>query len=544
MKTLPEYENNPYISRLPALVGPTAIGEDLAKPPSWDSEERQLSPTLRRHCVHRLKDAFFPGNRAVMFADDFGMLLRRGYVGRDPSRRGHESRALRVADQARDGVLLSAGSTVLYANNADSSLLSGIPGMGKTLTVKEVLGTYPQVIEHADMPAQIVYLRLDTPVKGSLRGLCVDFFVQVDALLGQETYTRLYAGQHATEESMMSNMALVANYHALGCLVIDEIQHLQLDATGKMRVVRSDEPEPDLMRFMVTLTNKMGVPVLFVGTRDAGDLFERTASMARRSVGNFGGVWLNFKADSKEWAAFLDDLWQYQWTRSVMPLTPELRAVMHDETQGVVDLAVKLLMRTQIRLILRSDANPAFPEQIDAHFVRSVAKSDFVPVKGFLHALRVGDPALMANYRDLTQFNKAFREETKALVGETATRISKPRRRDTHADRVEVEPDFVELSVRHDLKRLGVKADLIDDVIAMAREEVGDDPTTEALLKAAKRALKPGRSKDAPTPRQEERLVDGDLRTLARKALAEGRKVHEALAAAGIGGTAALSLAA
>ena len=544
MTTLPEYENNPYISRLPRLIGLSAIGEDLAKPPSWSAEERSLSPTLRRHCIHRLKDAFFPGSRAVMFADDFGMLLRRGYVGRDPSRGRHEGRALRVAEHAREGVLLSAGSSVLYANNADSSLLSGMPGMGKTLTVKEVLGTYDQVIEHTDMPAQIVYLRLDTPVKGSIRGLCVDFFVQVDALLRQETYTKLYAGQHATEESMMSNMALVANYHALGCLVIDEIQHLQLDATGRMRVVRPDEPEPDLMRFMVTLTNKMGVPVLFVGTRDAGDLFERTASMARRSVGNFGGVWLNFKADSKEWAAFLDDLWQYQWTKSIVSLTPELRAAMHDETQGVVDLAVKLFMRTQIRLILRSDSNVAFPEQMDAHFLRSVARSDFVPVKGFLHALRAGDPALMANYRDLTQFNRAFREETKALVGETAVRISEPRRRDVEADRVEVPTDIAEMSARHDLKRMGVQADLIDRAIAMAREEVGDDPTAEALFKAAKKALKPGKAVSAPVPRPEERLVDGDLRTLARDALAEGRKVHEAFAAAGIGGSSALSLAA
>jgi len=549
MTNLPEYEHNAYIARLPSVLDPSAIGERLANPPSWTPEDRSFTPTLRRHCVHRLKDAFFPGGRAVMFADDFGMLLRRGYVGRDPSRRRHESRALRVAEQAREGLLLSANASLLYANNADSSLLSGIPGMGKTLTVKEVLGSYEQVIEHSEMPAQIVYLRLDTPVKASLRGLCVDFFVQVDSLLGQETYTRLYAGQHATEESMMSNMALVANYHALGCLVIDEIQHLSTDATGKMRIVRSDEPEPDLMRFMVTLTNKMGVPVLFVGTRDAGDLFVRTASMARRSVGNFGGVWMNHAADSSEWRTFLTDLWQYQWTKSETALTPELRAVMYDETQGVVDLAVKLFMRTQIRLILRTDSNPAFPERIDADFIRSVAKTDFEPVKGFVHALREDDPSLMARYRDLTSFNKDFETRTRALVGEaTSVALSTRQRRASPADALGVDigaaTDFVELSVRHDLRRRGLQSDVIDMAIGMAREEVGDDPTTEAMLKAANRALKPGRAKTAPIARPEEKAVEGDMRTLARIAADDGRLVHEAFAAAGIGGLAALTLAA
>lgn len=48
-------------------------------------------------------------------------------------------------------------------------------------------------------------------------------------------------------------------------------------------------------------------------------------------------------------------------------------------------------MRVQMRLILRTECNPAFPEEIEPDFVRTVADLDCKPVRGFVDALRSGD---------------------------------------------------------------------------------------------------------------------------------------------------------
>ena len=57
-------------------------------------------------------------------------------------------------------------------------------------------------------------------------------------------------------DHMMLHMSQVANLHGLGALVIDEIQHL---IRG-----RGNDPE-DLLNFLVTLVNTIGVPVLVIG---------------------------------------------------------------------------------------------------------------------------------------------------------------------------------------------------------------------------------------------------------------------------------------
>lgn len=439
--------------------------------------------------------------------------------------------SLKVGEHARTGQLMPRGGRLDIDDGADCGMLVGMPGMGKTLTVREVLRHYPQLVEHPGIPPQITYLRLDTPAKGSLRGLCVSFFGKVDRLLGQDTYTRLYAGQHATEETMLHNMALVARFHGLGCLVIDEIQHLP----------QGGDDDHALLTFLVTLANTIGVPVLFVGTMKASRLFERTARMARRSVGNFGGNWERHASDDPDWKDFLDDLWQYRWTTKEVSLSQPLRAVIYDETQGVIDLAVKLMMRVQQRLILRSEMNVAFPEEIEPDFVRTVAALDFKPVAGFVDALRSGDRDKINAYEDLSDFQAKFDSVTDELSAQPRVTLSTPQRRDD----AEVAPvGSADQAVRDELRRRGLETDVIEKAIDQAKVELGlEEPGLLALLSAVEKVLSPKR-RGRPAAPVAANLMEGDLRRLAADAVDAGRTVHETMADAGLGGAAALALAA
>ncbi len=66
-------------------------------------------------------------------------------------------------------------------------------------------------------------------------------------------------------ETMLALMAQTANMFALGLLVIDEIQHL-----SRAKVWRFKK----MLNSFVTMTNTIGIPVLFVGTPKARDIFD------------------------------------------------------------------------------------------------------------------------------------------------------------------------------------------------------------------------------------------------------------------------------
>lgn len=528
--SLPEYESNPYISGLPGIAGFRTTFDMMSRPPSWDRTDLDLPPVLRRHCVLRLKRYFRPGTRNIVFAEAFSMMVRNGYVDRNPADGRHEINSLHFGELAKAGDLIPSRRLIANDGYADCSVLVGEPGMGKTLTIKEVLRSYTQVIEHPDLPPQITYIRLDTPPRGSLRGLCVSFFAKVDELLRQDRYTKLYAGQHDTEETMLQHMALVARFHGLGCLVVDEIQHLP----------QGGEEDHALLTFLVTLANTMGVPVLFVGTMKALRLFERTARMARRSVGNFGGPWQHYQPDDDDWALFLEDLWQYRWTRGAAELDQRMRHVFYDETQGVVDLAVKLMMRVQMRVLIRSDQNPDLPEDITPDFVRQVARADLAPVRSFLDALRSGDRDKINAYDDLGDFQSSFDRTSDELGTMPKIALSTPQRHFDDDELVTAAP--AEIAVRAELQARGINSDLIGQLIDQAKLELNDDaPSLFSLTEKVQKLMKASRSTKKAAV-LEPNLVEGDLRALAMEAGQLGKHFHEMLALAGIGGQPALRL--
>lgn len=55
----------------------------------------------------------------------------------------------------------------------------------------------------------------------------------------------------------MALMSQIANVHAIGVLVIDEIQHLSMSRSGGVE---------KMLNFFVTLVNVIGLPVVMVGT--------------------------------------------------------------------------------------------------------------------------------------------------------------------------------------------------------------------------------------------------------------------------------------
>lgn len=514
--------DNPYICALPPILAPRDYRQAIAHEPLFDETERALPHELRYHCVLRLKRFFHVGRRQVEFARGFDAVLRQGYLGRDASISGYEARQLAMAEAIERKDLFDSSKPPIISRSADSAFLMGVPGMGKSLTVNRVLARYPQVIRHATGETQIVWLKLECPPRGSIRALCLDFFEQVDELLGQRTYQTLYAGANASEDSMMSHMALVANRHSLGCLIVDEIQHL-----GKSHL-----EEHLLMTFLTALINKIGVPLLCIGTMSAYHLIERTGRMGRRAIGLAHAIWGGLQ-EGEEWRQFVTKLWRYQWTAEHTPLDDALLAELYNHTQGIIDLVIKLFMAVQFRLIDRNQTSGGkLREIITPEAIAKTAEKHFGPVKEMLAALRSKDMKRIRKFDDLTRFDTDFALSLNEVSGSVLDDEVCDDAAVTIQHRVfQGEAAGV---VRLSLRKTGHDAGHIDEAMKAVFAELGepDFVNLSEFLKRSEAYLNKSKEK-RPTPEpkvnQRETYVEGDLRKIAEDAKSSGKSVSAAI---------------
>lgn len=522
--TLPEYARNPFIAKLPSLKAQKAMYKDLLAEPLFDERECEYPPHLRKHCIARLAKCFLPQARQVELADRFALLLRQGYLGRDPLTHNY-LRHLHNGIERIEGKSLEAKVSQPVKNTASSFALLGCPGVGKTLAVNRVLDQYPQTIQH-DTPfslIQIVWLRLEAPALGSLKQLCLDFFQSIDTLIATD-YVKRYAIGTSVEQ-MLVHMAHVAHLHALGVLVIDEIQHLRGAKIGA---------EP-LMKFLVKLVNTIGVPVVPIGTLGALPILQGSFSQARRSTGLGSLLWDRMEPGSA-WNQFLGKLWKYQWTYPRTDMTDELNAAIYDESQGVADLAVKLFMLAQLRLVGISEMRKGMSELLTPALIRTVAKEEFAMVAPMIQALRTNDPQDLKRYDDLRSLSDHIGVVLgRALNGYApeTTAASPPAFPDAAPAASHASIDVLLLS---SLISLGVAEDVARQLV---REALAKEPSADPLMLMGRMAatlaasppkLKRSKAKPSSTPE----LPRDDLRRLVQAGRENGQSAYQALLEAGV----------
>jgi hypothetical protein len=172
----------------------------------------------------------------------------------------------------------------------------------------------------------------------------------------------------------------VAAVHAIGLLVIDEIQELSNVASGG---------DKTLLGFFLRLTNTLKIPVLMVGTYKAKAMLREQMRILRRIEGIGLRSWEPLSRTSPEWDTFLNVLWCYQYTKTPTTLTPELSEALFNECQGIPDFAVKLCFLCQDRLIATTNGNSK--EKITPRIIKTVATDYLGAARDLLQALRYKD---------------------------------------------------------------------------------------------------------------------------------------------------------
>ncbi len=380
------YQGNPFIEALPPIWSEEEAGQLLKYAPLYSPQDREMPAHYRLHLIQNTLQFFEPLPVHLELEQRVSRMIRIGYVARNP----RDPRFVAQLHENADLIGNAEGIPPTPRSTATGFTMLGISGVGKTTAVERILSLYPQVIGHHEYQGrpltlmQVVWLKLDCPFDGSIKGLCLNFFQAIDDLLGSRYYERYASGRHTVDE-LLPRMARVAALHGLGVLVIDEIQHLSEAKSGGSR---------KMLNFFVQLVNTIGLPVVLVGTYKAQALLSGEFRQTRRGTGQGDFIWDRME-DDEVWQFFVESLWQFQYTRRPVPLTKASQDALYDASQGITDFAVKLYMLAQARVIGQDD------ETISPALIRSVAKDSLRLASPILEALRTGNIRLLQGVDDV-----------------------------------------------------------------------------------------------------------------------------------------------
>jgi hypothetical protein len=386
---IPQYRGNPLIEALPPALDDDALLESMFCVPEYSHEQLTWTKSERLQMIAQLSSFMVPMERHLRFAYGIDSLMRQGYVGRAPHTVEAQQISTKLYQMQKAGKTFQSSPAQLTAQL--SAALVGIPGMGKTMTIRRLLARTPQVIFHPKLSLyQVPYLTIETPYDGaSVKGLAESIFRKMDQLLPDARYREQYSKPHSGAETLMNHAAWILHMHSVGLLVVDEIQNLENSSKG---------PE-SLMSLLVSASNELNLPILFVGTNKAQRLLSRGFRQARRSIGNPSAYWHTLQKGSQEapdeWEDFLSVLWRFQWTKQPIPLTPYLSDLMYHHSQGVVDIAIKLFAVSQVRAI--HDGS----ETLTGALIDNVAKTELAIVMPMIEAIRKDDIRALQNCEDI-----------------------------------------------------------------------------------------------------------------------------------------------
>ena len=274
-------------------------------------------------------------------------------------------------------------------SNASSMAISGISGAGKSTATNKILNSYDKVIYHPKYQLlQVPWIKIDCPYEGSLSEFCESFFIALDKRLNTR-YRDKYTAGRPTIGKMIADVADLCLIHAIGLIVVDEFQHMNLAKSGG---------EKKMINFLVTLVNVVEVSIVLIGTPTALHLFSNEFRQARRASGEGSIVWDKMAFD-ESWDDFLLELFQYQWLESHTELDEIFTHLLYELSQGIPDIAVKLFCLAQARAILLAESPNE--ECLTTGLFNDVFEEEFSIVKPMLDALRTNDKTALKNCKDI-----------------------------------------------------------------------------------------------------------------------------------------------
>jgi hypothetical protein len=357
---IPEYQGNPLIESLPQLWSMEEVEQMLSYFPLYNPEQTQWANEVRLHLLENAREFFIPQGIHYEIHLSISNMLRRGYIDRNPVRLGMWADQCSKVKQLESRLQRRA----FLRSKARGFCIVGLGGIGKSTAVENILSLYPQVITHTNYKGQdlilkqLVWVKLQCPSDGSLKGLCINYLQEVDDILSTN-YVRHYGIGRRNVDELLLIMARVASNHFLGLIVFDEIQDLsEAKSGGATR----------MLNFFVQMENTLGIPFVLIGTPKAKALLSGEFRQARRISEQWDIYWRPMRetADKEksappdvidpDWNEFVRAMWKYWYLREPYDLPNDLLKdkviqEIYKASKGITALVVTIFFLAQRRAI-------------------------------------------------------------------------------------------------------------------------------------------------------------------------------------------------
>lgn len=389
-QTLEQYRGNPMIEALPHI--PEDMREVISNlsvvVSECSPEQKKLKPLLRMHLMHKtLNEFFYPFAQVRRLDAAIHMMIRGAYMNRNPISLGY--RKLLTQLDAQEGQSVDGNEMTIIAPEM-GTVIYGMSGSGKSRALQQSLSYYPTLIRHEEydgMPftrTQLPWLMVEAPYDGNYVTFCRAVFQEIDKRCGTDNLYK-YGYSTYSVSTMILHMQKLLLLYNVGILIIDEVQNLLH--------IKGDSSE--MLAFFVSLTNQLGVPIIYCGTSNAIKLFQSRMAIARRQTGAGDMKFQPIERNSGEWSSMMKFLWHGYVLQEDTPLDREMLSVFWECSQGLIGIVVALFCQVQIRALLGK------MESIDVALVRKTYDKDLALVKPMLEAIKSGNEWEISKYEDL-----------------------------------------------------------------------------------------------------------------------------------------------
>lgn len=391
---IPAYANNPLISACGPILDSREIGKALTHLPEYPGENVNLPFSIRKHMVPSIRDLFIPTPVCISLAETIDVMLRQGYSKRRPGTSDY-------------------WNTFYTKNNTQippcAATLVGISGAGKTVSIEKILNLYPQSYVHQSFPgyvgkfSQLIWLKVDAPESGKLGDFAYNLMLATNLALGTN-YFEASLKKEKRPPSMFDEWLGIAKKHALGILVIDEIQNFFKLAPKMERLRNKTEDKLELrivddqtLKSILTLTNTLRMPLLASGTPDGLAVFRSRLSTAQRlTTGGHHQLVLPTKADDKHFSSTIFPIiTQYQWVKNKVQKSDELRDLIFDLTACIPRVYTNLWVASHKVAFEKGEDN------LSKEIIIEAMHSYLKPVIPAIEALKSNNPISLKKYEDL-----------------------------------------------------------------------------------------------------------------------------------------------
>ena len=131
--------DNPFLAAMPDMLPPEKLFDKIESKPRIPHNMSLLTAEERRRQISVLNAVYIPMSYMYNLYDTLYRAIQTTYT------------TWTMLDEIRQiNALFNNGEKISFSTGADSGSILGVPGIGKTSTIKRCLSTMPQVIEHTE----------------------------------------------------------------------------------------------------------------------------------------------------------------------------------------------------------------------------------------------------------------------------------------------------------------------------------------------------------------------------------------------------------